>query len=115
MIRTVIIENGTVTNIVMHDPDGGWTPPEGAVLVASDEAGPGDTWNGHTFTPLPRSTEQVTVDVKVRLAAIDANSTRPLRAILAAQAAGRVPDPADMDRLVTLEAEADTLRGQLAR
>lgn len=49
MIRTAIIEDGVVANVVILDPDSTWMPPEGAILVASDEAGPGDTWDGTVF------------------------------------------------------------------
>ena len=42
---------------------------------------------------------------------LDRQSTRPLRAVLAAQAEERTPDPADLNRLAALEAEAARLRG----
>jgi len=47
------------------------------------------------------------------LAAIDARTVRPLRAILAAQAAG-LPPGDDVARLAALQAEADSLRAGLA-
>lgn len=48
-----------------------------------------------------------------QIAALDASSTRPLRAVLAAQAVGTDPDPADVERLVDLNAQAADLRSRL--
>ena len=45
---------------------------------------------------------------------IDAQTVRPLRAVLTAQAAGRAADPADLARLTSLEAEAQAARAALA-
>lgn len=52
--------------------------------------------------------------IRSELTAIDAASARPLRAILAAQAAGQTPAQADTDRLAELEAQAVALRTELA-
>lgn len=52
--------------------------------------------------------------IRSELTAIDAASARPLRAILAAQAAGQTPAQADVDRLAELEAQAVALRAELA-
>ncbi|TAN76890.1 MAG: hypothetical protein EPN20_01950 [Magnetospirillum sp.] len=52
-------------------------------------------------------------EVKVRLEIIDSRSSRPLRAVLAAQAAGQQPAAADLQALAALEAEAAELRARL--
>jgi hypothetical protein len=52
--------------------------------------------------------------IRAQLAAVDAASARPLRAILAAQQAGQTPDAADVAKLAELEAQARTLRAELA-
>lgn len=114
MIRTAMIENGVVTNVTMHDPESDWTAPDGAILVASESAGIGDTWDGETFAKPPPTREQAAAAIRAKLSEIDARSIRPLRAILDAQATGRAPDPADMAILVNLKAEADALRASLA-
>lgn len=46
---------------------------------------------------------------------LDAASARALRAIIAAQTAGKEPDAADVERLRAIEAEAQTWRLELAR
>lgn len=52
-------------------------------------------------------------DLPSELARIDAQSIRPIRAILDAQAAGRTAAPADLARLAELQSLADGLRAQL--
>ncbi|EME67921.1 hypothetical protein H261_21004 [Paramagnetospirillum caucaseum] len=113
MIRTAIIEAGIVTNVVMRDPRDGWMPPEGCVIVASETAGVGDTWDGSAFTPPMPTAEQINRALRARLAETDARSIRPLRSILDAQAAGQPPDPADVSILAGLKAQADALRAEL--
>jgi len=54
------------------------------------------------------------VEILAELAAIDVASARPLRGVLAKQAAGGTPDQTDTDRLVALEAQAQALRAELA-
>ncbi|BAE53078.1 hypothetical protein amb4274 [Paramagnetospirillum magneticum AMB-1] len=116
MTRTAIIENGIVTNVVMHDPDGTWIRPDGVALVASETAGVGDGWDGVSFTPMSPapSTARANDMILAELGAIDAKSIRPLRAILAAQAAGVAPDPTDVAYLAGLKSRADALRSSLA-
>lgn len=114
MIRTAIIERSIVTNIVMHDPDGMWQPPEGAILVPSDIANIGDFWNGAEFVVPPTTGERRRAAILAQLEAIDAKSVRPLRAILDAQAAGRTPDSADIARLADYRAQSEALRSGLA-
>lgn len=110
-MRYAIVQGGIVANIIEWDGDiSSWSPPEGATMVASDTATPGSAWDGATFAPPATNTAAF---AKARLASIDARSVRPLRAILTAQAAGREPESADLDRLAELQAEADTLRGLL--
>lgn len=57
--------------------------------------------------------ERINASIQVRLAAIDARSVRPLRAIMAAQAAGQAPEPSDVAMLADLDAQAATLRAAL--
>lgn len=52
-------------------------------------------------------------EIKAALAALDASSARPLRAILAAQQAGVSLDQDDVDMLASLEAQAQALRAEL--
>lgn len=113
MIRTAIIEAGIVTNVVMHDPQGDWTPPDGSILIVSETASVGDNWDGGTFSRPPLAPEQTNAAIRARLAEIDARSVRPLRAILDAQAAGLTPSQADVGYLAELKAQADALRAQL--
>lgn len=54
--------------------------------------------------------EDVAARIMAQLDAIDAKSVRPLRAILAAQASGMPPDPADISFLSQLKDQADALR-----
>lgn len=53
-------------------------------------------------------------EIKAELTAIDAASARPLRAVLAATTSGGTADPADVARIAELEAQAVTLRAELA-
>ena len=53
-------------------------------------------------------------EILAELARIDRASSRSLRAIVAAQAAGQEPDAADVARLAGYEAEAKALRAELA-
>jgi soluble lytic murein transglycosylase-like protein len=52
--------------------------------------------------------------IDAALAALDASTVRPLRAVLAAQAGSMEPDPADLARLAELEEQAATLRAARA-
>lgn len=57
--------------------------------------------------------ERINASIQAQLAVIDARSVRPLRAIMAAQAAGHAPEPADMAFLADLDTQAATLRAAL--
>jgi len=70
-----------------------------------------------TFTPPDVAAEQAEArraEILSELDRIDRASSRSLRAILTAQAAGREPDAADTAMLATYEAEAVALREKLA-
>jgi len=111
-MRYAIIENNVVVNVEEHDPTA--LPPN---AIGSATATIGDAWDGQGFVsppPPPSTPDQVSAAIRARLESIDAKSVRPLRAILAAQAAGLTPDPADMATLADLKAQADTLRAGLA-
>ena len=53
-------------------------------------------------------------EIEAELTVIDADSARPLRAILAATISGGTADPADVAKLSELEAQAVALREELA-
>ena len=53
-------------------------------------------------------------EIEAELTAIDAASARPLRAILTATTSGGTADPADIAKLAELEAQAKSLREELA-
>ena len=70
-------------------------------------------------TEVPAPTPEELVERRRReildgLDRVDRASSRPLRAIIAAQSAGREPDSADVERLARHEAEAKALRTELA-
>lgn len=58
--------------------------------------------------------EQRRMEILAELDNIDRASSRSLRAILTAQAAGKEPDSADVEMLGTHEADAKALRAELA-
>lgn len=46
----VVDADNKVVNVIIYDTEGGWSPPEGCILVdASEAGGPGDTWDGTQF------------------------------------------------------------------
>lgn len=96
-----------------------FSPVPADVTPNSSYAPNTDTW---TIAPVPEVTpapEPVTpaairrAEIGAELAAIDGASARPLRAILAATTSGGAADPADVARLVELEAQAKALREEL--
>ncbi|CAA7613098.1 hypothetical protein MCP1_110050 [Candidatus Terasakiella magnetica] len=113
-------------------PDGTWYPatwPKGDLdfLVLVSEAPPpsdpnvvvtgfhvGDD-NVQVWETRPKTRDEINGPLLAQIAALDASSTRPLRAVLAAQAVGTDPDPADVERLVDLNAQAAALRSRLVR
>ncbi len=59
-----VVENGTVTNVIVWDGDQEtWAPPEGCtvqLLAEGETAGPGWTWDGEAFTsPSPPSSNEI--------------------------------------------------------
>lgn len=48
--RYAIVRDGTTENVVVWDGESEWSAPEGTLLVQSDEAAPGDIYDGKTFT-----------------------------------------------------------------
>ena len=60
-------------------------------------------------------TEQRRMEILAELDNIDRASSRSLRAILTAQAAGKEPDSADIEMLAEHEADAKKLRAELAK
>lgn len=58
--------------------------------------------------------EQRRMEILLELDRIDRASSRSLRAILTAQAAGQEPDKADVEMLAEHEADAKALRAELA-
>lgn len=51
MRGAVVNEAGEVVNVIEIRPGSNWHPPEGHILVVTDEADPaiGDTWGGEHF------------------------------------------------------------------
>lgn len=78
--------------------------------------GPDDLLAGETYSdtqPAPVALARAD-EIKAALAVLDAASARPLRAVLVAQAQGAEPGAADVAKLADLEAQAVTLRAELA-
>lgn len=72
-------------------------------------------WDGTGFAvPAGPTVDEVRAaklaEIDAALAALDASTTRPLRAILVADAAGLDRDSSDLDKLSALEASATDLR-----
>lgn len=54
--RYAVVRDGVVENVVMWDDESEWDPPEGTVLVKSDDASPADLYDGKAFTrPAPQA------------------------------------------------------------
>ena len=71
-----------------------------------------------TEDPEPTEEEKKAIrkqEILAELDRIDRATARSLRAIVAAQTAGKVPDAADVERMRAIEAEAQMLRLELAR
>ena len=52
-MRTAIIRDSIVENVIELEAGGDWTPPAGTTLVPSKVAGPGDLYDGAKFTSAP--------------------------------------------------------------
>lgn len=63
--------------------------------------------------PKPSANQLRRAEIAQRLAQIDTLSMRPARAVALEIAQGGAPDAGDLERLATLEAEADALRAEL--
>ena len=96
-----------------HRGEKGWV---GGVSVVIEELGPLPA----DFTveaPEPTLAEQAELrrqEILFELSRIDSASSRPLRAILAAQALGEEPNAADVAKLTGYEASAKRLRAELS-
>ena len=65
--------------------------------------------------PVPVTPTEIRIaEIEAELTAIDAASARPLRAILTATTSGGTADAADTAKLAELEAQAKSLRTELA-
>jgi len=99
--------------------DGSVARSDGAVIPEDDANGDWRAYRawvaaGNTPDPaLPLGAAELNAPLLARLSEIDARSVRPLRAILAAQAAGGAAQPVDLDTLADLAAQAAEVRGQL--
>lgn len=51
-MRAAIVKDGVAVNVVEYDPDSGWRPPEGDLVLLGEgvSAGPGWAYDGETFT-----------------------------------------------------------------
>lgn len=50
-MRYAVVRDNVVENVVEWDGESDWIAPEGTVLVQSEEASPGNSYDGKTFTP----------------------------------------------------------------
>jgi len=74
----VVRADGFVENVVAADPEE-YPSPEGCALVASDTAGPGDTYSGGVFTrPAPAS--DYPAEARAALDASDMTAIRCVKA-----------------------------------
>ncbi|WP_430230446.1 hypothetical protein [Paraburkholderia tropica] len=54
--RFAVVENGTVSNVILWDGEDAWTPPDGTQTVQladTDIAGPGFSYDGSAFIAPP--------------------------------------------------------------
>jgi hypothetical protein len=86
-------------------------PVDGLAVSAGMVRQPDGSFTAPALAAVPP--ERINASIQVQLAAIDARSVRPLRAILEAQTAGIPPDSADLARLADLDAQAVALRAAL--
>jgi hypothetical protein len=84
-MRTALIENGTVTNVILAGDT--YTPPKNVTMVASETAQIGDAYDGTTFTspapPAPTAAQQGSAlkeRAQVALDASDMVATRCFKA-----------------------------------
>ena len=84
----------------------GAQPPAGAIEVNSPPEDARQKWDGLKWLPFYNSLES---EIKSRLAQIDIDSVRPLRAIIANTA-----NQHDIDKLSALDEEAVLLREELS-
>lgn len=85
-----------------------------AVIVTGwhvDDSGV-QVWDTRAETADERK-QRVNAPILAQLAEIDTKTVRPLRAILAVQAAGLTPSEADIQRVAEYDAAASALRSQL--
>lgn len=98
------------------------TADEHAALMLAQSAGkvivPGVDGRPIAAEPAPATEAELgtlrRAAIAAELTAIDAASARPLRAIIATQAAGGEAAPADVAKIAELEAQAVLLRAELA-
>jgi hypothetical protein len=102
--RYAVIQGGAVTNIVLWDGDTAtWQPPADATVVALTDdqpVGPGDSYDGTTFTPAATTTAPASVAVTVDPQAIGdlisqaqkATTVAATRAVLTALLQQLTPD-----------------------
>jgi L-fucose isomerase-like protein len=91
-------------------------PEAGEVLFAAEatEAELAAAFPGHATARAAVEAAGANAALRTQLDALDAKSVRPLRAVLAATQAGATPDPADLAKLAAIEAQAQSLRGQIS-
>lgn len=82
-----------------------WKKPEWVEITEAE---------AQAMQPKPSASQLRRAEIAQRLAQIDTASVRPARAIALEIAQGGAPDAGDLERLATLEAEADALRAELA-
>lgn len=80
-------------------------------VVGPNECGPDETWQ-EAQPSLPEPSSPRIGEIDNELAAIDAKGARPSREITAALAAGSQPPAAAVQKLIDLEAQAESLRSE---
>lgn len=73
-MRKAVIKNGIVENVIIAADD--FAPPDGCVLVESNEAGPGWTYSDGKFTEPEREEPPAPPpsDIEIRLAALESKA-----------------------------------------
>lgn len=69
--------DGLVVNAVEWDGAAKWAPPSDVILILSDTAAIGDTWNGYSFVPAPAPVASTTT-----VAPLSPNEITALRALI---------------------------------
>lgn len=53
-----IVKNNVVEGVIVWDGVSEWTPPEGTIIIETESAGIGWSWDGNSFQRPPEEAEQ---------------------------------------------------------